>query len=61
MRQITTQFEMIVTDLADGKNVVDVQTLEQGPHREVHVNETPSEIQTTRETGNDLETRLTMT
>ena len=46
------------THFADGEDVVNVQTLEQRPHREVHVDETATEVEPTREARDDLQARL---
>ena len=44
------------TDLTNRQDVIYVQTLEQGPHGEVYIYQSSSEVQPTREPGNDLET-----
>jgi hypothetical protein len=37
-----------LTDLAYSENVIDVQTLEQGPHCKIDVHETAAKVQATR-------------
>ena len=44
-----------MTNLADGQYVVDVQTLEQGPHSEVHVHQTTAKVEATGEARDHLE------
>ena len=44
--------------LADGEDVVNVQALEQRPHREVHIDQSTAKVETTRKTRYNLQARL---
>ena len=46
--------------LTDGQNVVDVQALEERPHREVDVDEAAAKVKAAGESRDDLEARLRM-
>ena len=46
------------THFADGEDVVDVQALEERPHREIDIDETTTEVQPTREARDDLQARF---
>jgi hypothetical protein len=45
-------------NLADGKDIVDVQALEERPHGEIDIDQATSKVESAREAGNDLETRV---
>ena len=60
IRQRNAQVEKaeMKTYLADGENVVNVQTLEQRPHREVDVHQAATKIEPAWETCDNLQTRV---